>query len=431
MAAGANKARMPAMEQQQYSLGLDFGTSGARACVIDSNDRIIAQAHALYDVHDWMSWVRALAWLFAELPKHVRHKLGTIAVAGTSSTVLLTDATNRPLTPPLLYNDSRARNEAAQIAVHAPPGHIVASASSSLAKVMWLRVQPGTSRARYATDQASWLAAMLTGRPGITDYHNALKLGYDCEALTWPDWITQLGVKPLLPRVVEPGAALGMVPLEVAMKLDIPDDCIVRAGTTDGVAAFMAAGAAETGEAVTSLGSTLVLKLLSESRVEDAASGVYSHRWGKRWLAGGASNSGGAVLRQFFDDKRLAALSEKIDPTTSSGLDYYPLPAPGERFPVNDPQLAPRLEPRPADEVQFLQGLLEGIARIEAAGYRRLVKLGASPLKRVITAGGGAKNEAWTAIRARLLGVPVSAAAHGEAAYGAARLARLGSKLLM
>jgi len=216
----------------------------------------------------------------------------------------------------------------------------------------------------------------------------------------------------------------------VAVKLDIPDDCIVRAGTTDSIAAFMAAGAAEPGDAVTSLGSTLALKLLSENRVESADTGVYSHRYGQHWLAGGASNSGGAVLRQFFDDKRLAALSEKIDPHSASGLDYYPLPKPGERFPINDPNLAPRLAPRPADDVQFLHGLLEGIARIEAKGYQSLVALGATPLQRVITAGGGAKNQTWATIRQGLLGVPVTTAKHPEAAYGAARLARLGTRLL-
>ncbi|MEJ5212099.1 MAG: FGGY-family carbohydrate kinase, partial [Burkholderiales bacterium] len=65
-----------------------------------------------------------------------------------------------------------------------------------------------------------------------------------------------------------------------------------------------------------------------------------------------------------------------------------------------------------------------------AQGYQRLVALGASPLRRVYTTGGGARNAAWTAIRARLLGVPVTAARHTEAAYGAARLAQQGTRLL-
>lgn len=64
------------------------------------------------------------------------------------------------------------------------------------------------------------------------------------------------------------------------------------AGTTDSIAAFLAAGVDAPGQAVTSLGSTLAIKLLSETRVDDARYGVYSHRLGDSWLVGGASNTG-------------------------------------------------------------------------------------------------------------------------------------------
>jgi sugar (pentulose or hexulose) kinase len=142
------------------------------------------------------------------------------------------------------------------------------------------------------------------------------------------------------------------------------------------------------------------------------------------WLAGGASNAGGGVLRQYFSDKQLLELSQLIHPDTDSPLDYYPLPKPGERFPYNDPNLAPRLAPRPADDVEFLHGLLQGLSRIEAEGYALLAELGATPLKTVTSCGGGANNAAWKQIRQRLMGVPVSTAIHGEAAYGTAILAR-------
>eukprot|EP00435_Cladocopium_sp_Y103_P052269 s427_g16.t1 len=101
----------------------------------------------------------------------------------------------------------------------------------------------------------------------------------------------------------------------------------------DSIAAFLAAGTKEVGEAVTSLGSTLAVKLRSLVRVDDAAFGVYSHRLGGdpvQWLVGGASNTGGVVLRKFFTDKVLKQLSSEIDPEKESGLDYYPLPSPGQ-----------------------------------------------------------------------------------------------------
>ena len=75
----------------------------------------------------------------------------------------------------------------------------------------------------------------------------------------------------------------------------------------------------------------------------------------------------------------------------------------------------------------FFQGLLEGIASIEAHAYRHLALLGAPALRRVISIGGGAKSDAWATIRRRILGVPVSTAEQTEACYGAALLALRGA----
>ncbi len=237
-------------------------------------------------------------------------------------------------------------------------------------------------------------------------------------------WV--LGLLPagtILPRVVAPGFPIGLIASRVARELGLPRTTRILAGTTDSTAAVIAAGAHRPGDAVTSLGSTLVVKILAERPVSASQFGVYSHRFGDHWLVGGASNSGGAVLRQFFSDNEIADLSRAIDPATTSGLNYYPLPAPGERFPRREPDLAPRLQPRPRDPVRFLHGLLEGIAAIEAEGYARLNELGAPRPTRIITVGGGSANPIWTRLRARLLGLDVLPAEHPEAAYGAARLA--------
>lgn len=93
---------------------------------------------------------------------------------------------------------------------------------------------------------------------------------------------------------------------------------------------------------MTSLGSTLAIKLMSTTRIDDARFGVYSHRLDDKWLVGGASNTGGAVLRQLFSDEQLKELSKQIDPMEASSLDYYPLPTQGERFPIADPKMKPR-----------------------------------------------------------------------------------------
>jgi len=415
-----------------YFLGIDFGTSGARCCVIDAEGTIIAEDKrdfgALEEYERAGIWREALWDLIAALPPAIRSQLSDIALDGTSGTVLACDEELTPRHPPLLYNDDRAIAEAALIAKTATPGHPAAAVTSGLAKVLWLKKRLGLTGARLYLNQADWLSGLLSGRVGMTDYHNALKMGLDLDELKWPAWVDYLADIDYLPVPMPPGSRLAPVSRPRARYLGIHPGCMVHAGTTDSIAAFLAAGVTESGDAVTSLGSTLVLKLLSDTPVESVEHGVYSHWFGTRWLAGGASNSGGTVLRQFFDEGQLASLSEKIDPTIASPLDYLPLPRTGERFPVNDPSLAPRLSPRPADDAEFLHGLLESLARIEARGYGLLAELGASPVRRVETAGGGVQNPVWTRIRQRLLVVPVARAAHTEAAYGAALLARDGQQ---
>ncbi len=409
-----------------FHLGLDFGTSGARACVIDANGNILHEDRVAYhgtEDQPTLDWREALHALFRHIPHTLAAQLQNIALDATSGTVLLCDSELRPISQVLLYSDSRADQEASELKRIAPPGHTVCSATSGLAKFLWLTRNTDRSDAAHFMHQTDWLAALLTGAGGTTDYHNALKTGYDVERLCWPDWVLGLPHSHLLPHVIAPGAEIARVSPAIAEHFRINPECRVRAGTTDSIAAFIASGVNEPGMAVTSLGTTIVLKLLSEQRVEAAEYGIYSHRYGDLWLAGGASNAGGGALRLYFSDEQLEKISSRIDPATDSALDYYPLPRPGERFPVNDPALAPRTSPRPTDDAQFLHGLLQGLCRIEAAGYARLAELGATSLKSVATCGGGAKNPAWSKMRERLLGVPVSAARHAEAAYGTALLA--------
>ncbi len=165
-------------------------------------------------------------------------------------------------------------------------------------------------------------------------------------------------------------------------------------------------------------------EVYSENPLSSSKYGIYSHRLGDGWLTGGASNTGGAVLRQYFSDAELVSLSGEIDPARPLRLGYYPLPGIGERFPRNEPGMRPLLQPRPDSARDFLQAILEGIADIEAEGYARLAELGAPYPGRVFTSGGGAVNETWRQIRQRALGIPVTRARQTEAAYGAALVAR-------
>lgn len=413
-------------------LGIDFGTSGARACVMAPGGQIEDMARLDFSGvtpdEAAATWREALFSLITQIPGNLRRKLQALAVDGASATLLACNEALESVYPPLLYNDARAGLEAAAIARAAGPEHPAAAATSGLAKMLWLKKQLGLQRSRLYLNQADWLSALLSGRP-VSDYHNALKMGVDLETGAWPYWVEYLADVDYLPIPVMPGAGIAVVERPRVRELGLNPDCLVRAGTTDSIAAFLAAGVDQPGQAVTSLGTTLVLKLLSTQRVDSGQYGIYSHWFGRQWLTGGASNAGGGVLRQHFSDNELLELSRLIDPARETGLHYYPLPGRGERFPIRDPDLAPRLEPRPDNRVAFLQAMLEGLADIEALGYARLRELGATPLLSVVTAGGGAGNPAWTRLREKRLGAPVTQAAEQEACYGAARLACHGVKL--
>ena len=411
----------------EYYLGIDFGTSGARAIAIDEQRQVLVEIKQAFSQSDTRNlgadWQEVLYSLLEQIPLDLRSQLKAIAINGTSSTVLLVDETGKIVGEPMLYNDARGKECLTKIAEFAPIKSVVQSATSSLAKLLLYAQQNYFSQASYLLHQADWLTYLLHGKLGISDYHNALKLGYDVEELCYPNWLKVQDFFTLLPRIVAPGQVIGTVTQAISDRFSLPSDCLVCAGTTDSIAAFLASGVSQPGEAVTSLGSTLVLKLLSKTRVAAPEYGIYSHRLGDFWLVGGASNTGGAVLKAFFSAEELVNLSQQIDSQQPSNLGYYPLLRPGERFPINDPNLPPKLEPRPDSKVEFLRELLCAIARIEAQGYQKLQDLGATKLTRVVSAGGGANNLTWQQIRQNYLGVNVSKAKQTEAAYGTAVLA--------
>ena len=417
-------------------IGIDVGTSACRVCAIDERALVVATARSKLPSplrqgvcveQDpriwWQALTQALDALCLQIdPGQVRR----IAVDGTSGTLLLCARDGTALTPGLMYNDARAETEAERIASAAPPDSAALGAHSSLAKLLFLRNRfPDTDC--LALHQADWLAGKLAGQFGISDENNALKTGYDPVRRCWPDWLAALSVsQQQLPEVVPPGSVISTVSDASVKRWGWPDSAKIVAGTTDSTAGFIATGADTAGTAVTALGSTLVVKVLSDQPVTAARYGVYSHRLGDRWLAGGASNAGGAVVRSRFSSCDIHRYTRLMHPYQLTGLDYYPLPSRGERFPLQDPLMEPRLEPRPSSDAEFFQGILEGLARIEQRGYRLLAELGAPYPEKVLTVGGGADNTGWMEIREQLLGVPVTRAKQQEAAFGAALLARRG-----
>ncbi|MFW5450417.1 MAG: FGGY-family carbohydrate kinase [Methylophagaceae bacterium] len=410
-------------------IGIDLGTSGCRTCAIDDQGDVIANSQQaiinpqLSEQDPYIHW-QVVKQVLTQLIAQCRdYTIKTIAVDATSGSILVTDKQGQPLTPILMYNDNRATTESQKIANIAPSESAAHGASSGLAKLLYLQQDNDLPENSLLMHQVDWINFKLGAPLGITDHNNALKSGYDPVEQCWPAWIDDLTNQKALPKVVAPGTVIGRLSDKLCQqfKLDTPPNII--AGTTDSIAALIATGANASGDAVTSLGSTLVVKLISDKSIFVPEQGIYSHRLGDKWLVGGASNTGGAVLKHYFNNAQLRQFSEQIS-FDNEPLDYYPLLSSGERFPVNNPQLKPRLTPRPTNNADFLYGMLNGMAKIEQQAYQCLEQAGATPLNSIRTVGGGAVNSVWQTIRQGHLSVPFITAVHTEAAYGAALLAK-------
>lgn len=417
-------------------LGIDIGTSGIRTAVIDGTGDVLSMGGVDHlpqdtdkiDAEHWWTAVQTCVARQTRALAELGHDPGAIsgiAVDATSGTMVLTDEHIRPVSRALMYYSKGFDAESAHIAKHAPKGHITNGSGSALGRAMRLVSEDSDCRTCHLLHQADFVAAKLMGTGGFSDYNNALKSGFDPETEHWPDWIDHVIPERLLPKPVPVGTPIGNIQPEVASALGLSPKSLIYAGTTDSIAAFLAASPLEAGNAVTSIGSTLAVKLLGHKRIDDHEIGLYSHRLGNSWLIGGASNTGGAVLANFFKVEDLERLSTKIDPNTRTGLSYYPLIKPGERFPINDPNFLPRLLPRPDDDVTFLQGLFEGIAAIEARCYNEIEARGGGYPKQIYSAGRAAVNPALLGLRKGTLRCGISTASNTEAAIGAARCCAL------
>ena len=268
------------MPTEPVFLGIDIGTSGVRGSVINAQ----AEELASYQIElespiikgsrieqDPLIWKQATFKVVKELSNRLNStslskSIVAIAIDGTSGTVLVCDDAGTALSPALMYNDQSCSEEAARIAEIAPTDCGAHGASSSLAKTMHLLKRH--PEARHICHQADWVAATLTGKYGISDENNCLKLGYNLLEDTWPNWLKELKIEDsILPHVLKPGSTISNITPEAAVELGLPDDCQIIAGTTDSIAAFIATGANQSGDAVTSLGSTLVLKIISDTSI--------------------------------------------------------------------------------------------------------------------------------------------------------------------
>ena len=431
-------------------LGIDVGTQGVRAVVLDDDGLVRGQGESPLpagrradgrheqDPADWWTALAvAVRTATAELPRGLA--VTALALDATSGTVLVEDGTGAAQGPALMYDDARAtvQAERAQSAGHAVWSDLGyrLQPSWALPKILWLVEAGAVPRGGRVVHQADHLVGRLLARPASTDTSTALKTGADPRTVTWPaDVLEALGVPVgLLPGLVRPGDRLGTVDVEVARGLGLPEGVEVRAGMTDGCAAQIATGALEPGSWSSALGTTLVLKGATTDLVRDPAGAVYCHRSPDgTWLPGGASSTGAGALARWLPGADLPALTVAAARRPRPTTPCYPLAGRGERFPFVAPQAEGFVPPVVLDDqVELFSSIAHGIAYVERLAYDTLARLGADVSGPVAVSGGTARNDWWNQLAgrpARAGGLPTRARGrrrrHGRPRLGRARRAR-------
>ncbi len=395
--------------------GVDMATAEVRVTVVDAAGRVMGTAASplVAPVHprpgwseqDATTWWPGVARSLREATAGLDGQVVAVSVAATSGTVVVADRTGEPIGPALLYDDRRA-----------PPQQ----------RWRWLVDRadaPG--RAAYAWHAPDLVVCRLTGEAPPTDWSHALKTGFDPGL---GDWTADAPRPARRPHVLAPASPAGAVSGAAASETGLSPGCQVRLGMTDGCAAQLAAGADRPGRFVTVLGTTMVVKGSTGTRLDDGPSGIYSHRhpdgW---WLPGGASNTGGGSLAHRFSRRDLAGLDRRATERGPATVTCYPASGQGERFPFVTADAAEVWTGSPVDEVDAYRAIMEGVAFVERLGYERLRELGATVEAPLRSAGGGSRSHAWTAIRATVLDMAIVRPPSAATAFGACILAAAGT----
>ncbi|KEC74648.1 UNVERIFIED_ORG: xylulokinase [Rhizobium esperanzae] len=430
-------------------LGLDLGTSGVKAMLIDGDQTIVGSANGSLDVsrpHSGWSeqepahWVRAaqeaVAGLKAKHPKELAAVRG-IGLSGQMHGATLIDAADKVLRPCILWNDTRSHVEAA--ALDADPrfraltGNIVFPGFTA-PKLAWVRKHEPEVFAKIAKVllPKDYLRLWLTGEHMSEMSDSAGTSWLDTGKRAWSSELlaaTDLSEEQM-PALVEGTAQAGRLRSELAAQWDISGDVVVAGGAGDNAASACGMGTVSDGAAFVSLGTSGVLFAANGSYLPKPESAVHAfcHALPNTWHQMGVILSATDALNWHsgVTGKSASDLTGELGETLKAptGVTFLPYLS-GERTPHNDAVIRGAfigLEHESSRAV-LTQSVLEGVAFAIRDNLEALRSAGTG-ISRVTAIGGGSRSRYWLAAIATALGVPVDLPADGDfgAAFGAARL---------
>lgn len=427
-------------------LGLDLGTSGLKAVVVDEAQKIVAEATAPLTVSrprdGWSEqspadWIVAAEAVFAALPAPVRAAVKAIGLSGQMHGATLLDAADNVLRPSILWNDTRAHAEAA--ALDADPqfraltGNIVFPGFTA-PKLVWV----GTHEPELFRKVAKvllpkdYLRLWLTG-DHVAEMSDAAGTSWlDTGARDWSDTLlsaTGLG-RAHMPRLVEGSDRSGGLRPEVASRFGLPPGIPVAGGAGDNAAAGIGVGVVKAGQAFVSLGTSGVLFAANDGYRPAAATAVHTfcHALPGTWHQMGVILAATDALNWFarLAGCDAATLTADLGSLRAPGKTRFLPYLGGERTPLNDAAIRGAfigLE-HATDRTAATRAVLEGVA-FAIRDCRDALAATGTVIGRLLAVGGGSRSDYWLSVIATALGTSVQLPVAGDfgGAFGAARLA--------
>ena len=436
-------------------LGLDLGTSGVKALLIDGDQTPIASATGSLDVsrpHDGWSeqdpaqWIRAtddaVSALKLSHPKELAAVRG-IGLSGQMHGATLLDAAGEVLRPCILWNDTRSHIQAAHL--DADPmfrkitGNIVFSGFTA-PKLAWVKDnEPDIfARVHKVLLPKDYLRFWLTGEfmsemsdSSGTSWLDVGKRGWSTELLTATDLD-----ESQMPALVEGTEQAGTLKGDLAARWGMQPGVVIAGGAGDNAASACGMGTVREGQAFVSLGTSGVLFAANASYLPNPESAVHAfchalpnawHQMGVilsatdslNWLAGITGEKAGRLTAELGDDLR-----------APSGVTFLPYLS-GERTPHNDAAIRGVFAglAHQSDRAALTQAVLEGVAFAIRDNLEALRAAGTG-LTGVTAIGGGSRSRYWLKAIATALDLPVHIPADGDfgAAFGAARLGMIAAE---
>lgn len=436
---------MSASAAGRLLLGIDVGTTGAKAILATARGELLAQAGreypTLYPQPNWAEqdpevWWRAVCEVLQELLARTEIDPASVAAISVSSQApspVLIDGAGRPLHNALLWMDRRSQAECDWMAERLGGEQVAAINGGRIdpyylaPKLLWLRNhRPDLySAARCFVVTNGYINLRLTGAATLDRSHGPLTMLFDSEAGEWSPIIVE-GLEldaSKLPPVYSCDAVVGTVTTAAAAATGLRAGTPVLAGMVDATAAALEAGVVQPGDAMEMTGQSTVVVICSSQPYRGSELIPLGHAVAGRFFVVGATVASGGGLRWFRDHlgeternqaalggadafTRLSAEAEK-SPPGSNRLLFLPYLY-GERSPIWDSNargvyMGLSLATTKADMVRaLLEGaafaLRHNVERAEAAGF-------VAP--RLACVGGGARSRLWNQIKADILQRPV------------------------